>query len=289
MYRIYNRWPQWFRDRLGGEWPRDYCYVDTETTGFDRQRDVVWEWSHVLVQDCQIVDQLQLIIDWTNHHIVPDAWLRKRINTLRQGMEMQGRISQLSYERMQDEGVKPEKALEFINDFTSSLKARGVPFAAHGGIFDEEMLDNLIEGGFSFGDDGWLDTECLEKADQYPEDERVQPRRDDTLRTYWHRVKHARLTHPDGKGVKSNLDTYCRLKYDFENNFGIKKDELHNGDVDCYAGYRMIEFNRPLIRPPVEHTPQIIARERTEPKLKKPEVRAISAYEPRRYRGQRRN
>lgn len=278
MYRIYNRWPQWFRDRMGGEWPRNYCYVDTETTGFLRERDVVWEWSHLLVQDCKVVDELQIIIDWTNHHIVPDEWLRRRINTLRQGMEMAGRVSQLSYERMRDEGIRPEKALKFIADFTTSLKERGVIFAAHGGIFDEEMLDNLIDGGFTFGDDGWLDTECLEKADQYPLDPRVQPQRTDTLRSYWLRVKHARLQHPDGKGVKSNLDTYCFKKYDFEKNFGIKQDMLHNGNVDCLAGHKMIEYNRPFIEPAV-----------VERAVETPVRKPSSVAGPQRYRKQRNN
>ncbi len=245
MADIIKRWPAWFRRRYGGDWPTDYCSIDTETTGFNRTKDVIWEWSHCLVQDCKPIDRLQLIIDWTNHPIVSDRWLRERLNTLRQGMEINGRISHITYERMQDEGVRPEKALKWITEFTRSIQSKKIPFVAHGGIFDEEMLDNLLDDGFSFGDDGWIDTESIEKASQVPMDERVQPLKTDTLRSYWLRIKHARLKIGENN-VKSSLDTYCFNKYDFPNTFGIKQEDLHNGYVDCFVGHKLMEIYRPI-------------------------------------------
>lgn len=248
MADIFTRWPQWFRDRFGGVWPETYLYLDTETTGFDRKLDVIWEWGHCLVKDRKPIDRLRLIIDWTNHPVVKDAWLRNRINRLRQGMEMQGRTSQCSYEKMRDEGMRPEKAFKFIHEFTNDWKSSGMLFAAHGGIFDEEMLDNILDDGFSFGDDGWIDTESIEKASQLPLDPRVQPLREDTLRSYWKRVKYARLA-IDGVSVKSNLDTHCFGRYNFPERFGIQKEDLHGAYTDAYAGYCLMESYRSIIHP----------------------------------------
>lgn len=290
MGTIVNQWPQWFRDRYGGEWPQNYVAIDVETTGFERAKDVITEWGHCLVQDGKVVDRLQVIFDWTNHPIVQDEWIRARLNKLRQGMEMSGRISQISYSRMKEEGVRPEKALAFIADFTRELQAKKTLFVLHGGLFDEEMLDNLLDDGFSFGDDGWIDTECLEKATQLPLDPRVQPQRDDTLRTYFKRVKHARLKIGE-RHLKSSLDEFCFAKYDFVNRFGIRRDELHEAYVDAYATHLIMEEHRPLIRPASEAVfvpPPVPARTKSMP-TPAPTRQVTRAPGPIRYRKQRNN
>ena len=70
---ILNYWPSFFRAKLGedGMLPRSYCCIDTETTGFHFDQDLVTEWGHVLVVDGVITDRLSLVIDWTDRRLGP--------------------------------------------------------------------------------------------------------------------------------------------------------------------------------------------------------------------------
>lgn len=245
---IYNYFPSWFRARMGGAWPLNYCCIDVETSGYRFDRDVITQWGHCLVQDGKVVDKLSLIVDWSNHAIVQDHWLRIQLNAVRQGMELAGKKCHVSYERMCKEGMKPEKALRFIHEFTQTIKKKGVIFVAHGGIFDEKMLcanmlGHEISDGFSFGDDGWVDTESTEKAGQLLDNSRCHPKQGDTLRSYWHRVKYTRADR-----VKSNLDEHCFIKYKLDKH-GVTPKDLHDAGTDAWCCHLLMEEFRSMILP----------------------------------------
>jgi hypothetical protein len=75
-------------------------------------------------------------------------------------MELGGRRCHMTYERMKEEGQKPDQALAFVRDFADVVKSKGIPFVAHGGMFDEKMLAANFIGfkvdpkGFTFGTTG---------------------------------------------------------------------------------------------------------------------------------------
>lgn len=237
---IFNYWPESFRKLYGGGWPLDYCCVDVETTGYSPNQDVIVEWGHILVHDGKIVDRLTLVFDWTDHPMIRDHWLRQRLDYVDRSMRASGAHCHMTYERMRKEGMKADKALRFVLDFTKAVQESGTIFAAHGGIFDEKMIcANMalfkVAPGFSFGDNGLMDTEAVEKASQAIDKERVHPRHNDTLRSYFHRVKYSRL-----EGVKSNLDGHCYKKYGFEER-GIKKSDLHAAETDAYCVHLLME------------------------------------------------
>lgn len=248
---IVNYWPSWFRALYGGEWPRTYCCVDTETTGYMHTQDVVTEWGHCLVEDGKVVDKLSLVIDWTGRDQPPEHWVRNQLRKVKQGMEFAGKACHMTFDRMQAEGMKPEKAFEFIARFVDRLKARSVPFVLHNHVFDEKMLSaNFLQfkagRGFSFGD-RILDTEAIEKASQIPDNERVHPRKSDSLRDYFLRVKYTRVT-----GLKSNMDEHCHAKYEFEKKYGIRKCDMHGAMVDSYCCHLLMQEYAQLITDPVQ-------------------------------------
>lgn len=240
MSLIVNYWPPWFRAIYGGEWPKTYLTVDLETTGYSFDRDVITEYGHCLVEDGVVKDRLSLILDWTGHDIVPMHWLRERVGSLQHQMDMAGRICHTSIEKMQAEGMKAGKALVFVRDFLATIADKHIPFVLHGGVFDEKMLAGNFIGfqvakGFSFGDNAWLDTEGIAKASQIPDNPRCHPRRNDTLREYWHRVKYTRVN-----GIKSNMDEYCYDRYKLADR-GIRRDDLHQAEVDAYCCHLLME------------------------------------------------
>ena len=252
---IVNYFPAWFRNLYGGVWPKSYVCIDCETTGFSFDRDVITEWGHCLVEDGKITDQLSLVIDWTNHATVPDHWLRSKLHAVRQGMELAGRKSHMTYERMQKEGLKPAKALDFLLKYTQTIKAKQLLFVAHNAKFEESMLCANLMGfqiapGFTFGDNGFLDTECIEKASQAVDNPRVHPQKGDTLRKYFHRVKYTRL-----EGIKSNLDIHCFNKYRFQDKYNIDPKEMHGAKIDAFCCYLLMEEFRAQMTNDVQSPP----------------------------------
>jgi DNA polymerase III epsilon subunit-like protein len=257
---IVNYWSKNFRALFGGTWPTSMCCVDLETSGFSPERDVIVEWGHVLVDNGKIVDRLSLVIDWTDHPVVPMHWLSSRLRSVRQGMELAGKRYHHSIERMRAEGVKPDQALPFINEFVQTIKKRGVIFVGHNIVFEEKMLCanflgfNITRDGFSFGDNGFLDTEGIEKASQALTNPRMYPRSGDTLRDYFHRVKYTNIA-----GLKSNLDDHCSDKYGFAKH-GVRREDMHAAEVDAYCSYLLMEAFRSMIAPDIQ-TPPVFPNE----------------------------
>lgn len=286
---IVNYWPTWFRQLYGGQWPDTYCCVDTETTGYLHSEDVITEWGHCLVEGNKVVDQLSLVIDWTGRDTPPEHWVRNRLRKVRESMEQNGRTCHMSVEKMKTEGMKPEKAFEFIQRFTDRIKARNIPFVLHNHNFDEKMLSGNFLAykagrGFTFGD-RLIDTEAIEKATQIPDNIRVQPRKSDTLREYFLRVKYTRVN-----GVKSNMDEHCFEKYEFQKKYGITKKDMHGAKNDSYCCHLLMQEFAKLVTEP--QTPLVYPTDDTRAATKQPRASAAPVYNGKplkRIRGQRRS
>jgi hypothetical protein len=255
---IVNYWPKWFRQLYGGVWPRSYCCVDIESSGFSVNEDVVTEWGHCLVEDGEVVDRLSVVIDWTDRTVPPDWWVQRRLEQVRHQMELAGKRCHMSYARMKDEGMKPEKAFEFIGKFTAMIRNKKIPFVLHNGFFDEKMLSaNFIQFGFAKGytfGDVFIDTEGIEKASQITDNVRMHPRKNDTLRDYFTRVKYTRVN-----GVRSNMEPHCYTKYRFHEKYGIDNKTMHGAETDSYCCHVLMREFSALITDP--QTPPIYPTE----------------------------
>lgn len=238
---ILNYWPQWFRDLVPGGLPlRTYCAVDIETSGYQADRSLVMQWGHIFVEDGNIKDHLSVTFDWTRSPKVDQAFLRRSLDYLVYKFASVGTTYPISYEVMQKDGIDPANGFEFIANFVRDLGAGGVPFVLHGGTFDENFLSvayGLYAGkkGFSFGPQGFYDTEAVEKASQLISHERMHPKKGDTLRSYFKRVRASRFA-----GIKSNMDEHCYEKYGFAKR-GIKKTELHDAAMDAYCCHVVLQ------------------------------------------------
>lgn len=277
---IVSHWPAEFRALYGGRWPDSYVCFDLETSGYSFDRDVITEIGHVQVEDRKVVARMSMVLDWTGHAIVADHWLRQRMASLAAGMEQAGKPCHITYDRMKEVGVRPEEALAFYRDLFRVFRDKEILFAAHNGYkFDEAMLAHNLAGfgvdpdGFSFGDNGLIDTDCVEKASQIATNPRVHPRPGDTLRSYFHRVAHTRIS-----GVRSNLDDHCARKYRFAVDHGIDPAAMHGAEVDAYCVHVLME----AFRGQIEDAPAPTA-------ARAPWLPLAASGPPRRRRGQRNN
>lgn len=249
---IVNHWAPVFTQLYGHTFPESYCAVDTEYTGGSEDKDIIFEIGHTLVEDRKITDQLGIVIDWTDHPIVPWWWVEKALRRLELKM---GRPHRVTKEVMQREGLKPEKAFSFYHEFFTSLKRRGIPFAAHHGYYADERLINgnfrgFIHKTFRFGENGLFDTGAIEKATQCYESEdpelsknraRWLPRPDDTMESYFRRVVSAPV-----KGVYWRLEL-CLQKYGLDTRYALDLNGLHTVEADTMAVHLLMEQFRSML------------------------------------------
>ena len=244
---ICNHWPRWFRDHFGDEVPQTYATFDTETTGFSFDKDVIWNIAHVLVVDGKIENQLDLVLDWTNHKVVPGHWIQDRLNRQRQDMVLKGLKAPRAWERMKAEGKPPEEVLSFYNTFFRKLMADGVPLVSHNGYaFDEKMLAHNFAGfsisaDFKINDSMW-DTVAIEKGNLIMaagmDYKRFLPQTGETMRRWCLRVKHANTP-----GIKPRIDDIV-ARYGFEAKYGLTQAALHGALSDSRCIHYLIEEYR---------------------------------------------
>lgn len=259
---IVGRWPGYFRDLYGGSWPRSYVALDCETTGFSRDKDVIVEIGHCLVEDGEIVNELNLVLDWRNHAVVDDRWLRLRMDFVRGEMAKTGRKYSMSYQRMKDEGISPEKALTFYLELLTEMAGAGTLFVGHNVFFDEDMLAHSFagfvgfQGRFAFEDNRIFDTAAIEKASQLADDHNAWPRPGDSLRSYFRRVNGLRKA-----GVRSNLDQHVLPKYRLIEKHGLDVAGVHGAGFDAkLVHFLMKEFEaQAQLPPPPPPTPSLAA------------------------------
>lgn len=254
---IINHWGPQFTALYGHIFPESYLCVDTEYTGGNEAKDLIVEIGHTLVENRQVVDQFSVVLDWSNHPIVPDHWVRLALRRIELKMAESNRPWRVTYEVMKDEGIKPEKALQFYYQLFQTIKQRKLLFAAHHGYFaDERMLRGHFEGflgkTFRFGENDLFDTGAIEKASvclDSPDPEVVKkrklflPREGDTLEKYFRRVVGARI-----KGVYWNLQ-HCAKKYNIHEKFGLDANNHHTAGFDSLVvHYLMEEFRSRVFR-----------------------------------------
>lgn len=252
---IVNRWPNYFRDRYGREWPKSYICFDIETTGFDKAKDLLVEWGHCLVIDGKVEEKTSWYLNWIGVKGCPRHWIEERMSYAAYKMEAAGRKYSVSIKDV-EQGMDPVEFFEFFGAFVRQARANNIPFVAHNGyLFDEPFISTIKQrlslGRFSFGDDELFDTHLLEKASQAMSRPQMLPTQNDTLRSYFNRVRVTKAS-----GVKSSLDEHCFHKFAFEKH-GLTKENLHGAEADAFACHLIMEAYRSEMRDFAE-TPVIV-------------------------------
>ena len=247
-------WVQSLRDSYG-ELPKDYIALDIEYTGGDERTDFVMEIGHVLVKDCRVVNELNLVLDWTNFPGVDHDLLRYKLNNIQRHMGSSWRIS---WDVMRSEGVEAYKVLSFYDKLFSRWSVDGV-FVAHNGRKAEERMlrgvfNRYLNKSFVIGDNAMWDTGAIYKAHAMltsndPKHEsqlwKLFPRRSDTLKNYSERVLNSR-------GPKWNL-THCIGSCGLQKK--LKPGHFsHQAIYDAYASHILLEHFRGLLSSPVTKT-----------------------------------
>lgn len=246
---IVNSWSTEFRKRFNGALPLNYCSWDLETTGFGKQ-DLIVEFGHCIAHDGIAAHKMTAVLDWTKHPKVDQAWLKEKLDYVKQMVEFKdgkptGKKYQMTYERMQEEGQEPEKVLEFYFDLFWKLRQNGGFWIGQNLLsFDERVFDQHLKEfvGFEwkFKDDEVFDVGAIHKATHL----KLLPYKDETLRTYMNRVNHCHT-----KGFKWNIEA-CMEHYKLREKYAeqLAGGDCHTAGFDSYVCHLIFEEQRLLVR-----------------------------------------
>lgn len=246
--RILGHWAPLFRRLYGSDLPDDYVALDVETTGFDRAKDLILEFGWCRVRGREVVRRGGIVLDWSDHHVVPDEWLYTRLRELARTMRLDGKSWRLDYGTMRELGVPPEKGLARVLRKLDRLRDEQVLCLGQNFYsFDAQMLAANFRGflgvrGWEFGANAILDTGILQKALQALDRPGMLPTPQDTLRSYSTRVADKRLP-----GVKWNLDGHCAPKYGLFEKHGLDASQAHSAGFDAEVVCRLYEEYRELV------------------------------------------
>lgn len=228
-------------DKLLGGFPSSYVVFDTETTGFKKDDDLIWNFALLEVVEGRIAASHDLIFDWTHAsvaQIVDQSWLRAKIDRQQANM---GPKSKLSLAALRT-GLPPGEGLQQMLQLLDQARLAERPFAGHGIInFDIPriafQLEEWLGIQWRFGRRDVIDTAALEKALVVE----LLPRPSETLFDFSRRVLAARKT-----GAKWSLDEHCAAKYDLLARTKLAQDDCHWAVADCKLCHELLSVYRQL-------------------------------------------
>ena len=227
--------------------PDNYCAFDTETTGFDRNKDLIIEWGHCMVHDRKVVNRASFLINWYDPASgIPPSYIDARLEWIANQMRVNGRTWRITPELLKTRGMSPVKFIPWLLQYLRTVQESGIMFASHNGInYDTQMITahfkhNLGED-FVFGPDEVFDTGAIEKASQMTDTEKAMPAPGEAMNEYFRRICYCHAP-----GAIWNLDQHVVTKYDMIKKYGLDPTKMHTAGEDSFALYCLMEEFRRL-------------------------------------------
>jgi len=249
---IVNEWPSVFTAKYGHNFPSSFLAVDTEYSGSNDREDLILEIGHTMVENGVVIDRLNVVLNWYGHPEVQASRLDYKLNNMRHHV---GPGWVLLPEAVKAKGTDPIKVLRFYRKLFAAWAKRGLPFVAQNGqSADERMIrgnfNRFINQPFEFPPNGYFDTGAIFKAtqvwnategDAVNYKQMMMPHRSETLKEYFHRVIHTRIS-----GVKWGLDAILD-HYGLVEKHTVIEEQRHTAGFDAECLYWIMEEYRSRI------------------------------------------
>lgn len=245
----FKSWDPVFRARYVPEWPRTYLCVDTEYDSSDKEKGLIWEIGHVLVQDGVVVNRANFVLDWYRTGKFESHYLDDRLADIARKVGFDWRLTP---QVVQQEGDDAVKILRFYRKLFDTWMRSDSAFVMQNGQQADEILfasnfRRFLSSDFVFPESTYFDTGCMFKAFRAwsePKDfgnyqMQFKPTSFDTPKSYFRRVSSAKVR---GLFWKLGLlvDTFSLLE-----KHGSGPTNFHNAlyDAECLH-WAMTEFGR---------------------------------------------
>lgn len=210
--------------------PRTYLVLDTETSGFSFDRDVIVDVGWVIVEHGVLKCQQNRLLDWSRMPGANCDYIRSQLDKQAVQYAQIGRPHYYSWDRLCTEGEDPRAVLyDYANLIYAAIEQR-VALVGHGlWWFDRKMIDShtfeyLQSYYLPWQYGAVIDTGLIEKAIQLG----VSPEPAEPLADWLRRVDNCYA-----KGVKWSMESHCVEKYQLYAASGMSPHLLHTAGFDC--------------------------------------------------------
>lgn len=229
-----NEWCNYY-----GQLPEDYLVFDCETSGLDREEDLILQLGWCVVENRKVIENEGVILNWANCPYVDRLWLKYRLELSTRHLQNKGREYGWTLERLQT-GEKPLDSIAgFLSKIIDWLPNKVV---AHNGIgFDIPIINShlrrFLNYDFEIPLESVIDTGAIVKASQL----NLLPDKDENTGEFATRV----LAKPSR--TRWSLDKYCVPTWELDKKCGIDLELAHSAPYDCLICYHLIEELRKQI------------------------------------------
>ena len=226
--------------------PTDYLCLDSETTGFKKNDDLIVALGHCSVTDCQADTFEYKVLNWADfdQSLVPIHWLEQKLNSCRYWMEKNGRSYHgVTIELMRERGYPPLDVFEEYLELMQTAVKNGQELVGHNlAHFDkpriEYALAEYIGAEYNLPEELIFDTAAIEKASICG----MVPHAGEHRYKYFKRVLAAARA-----GVNYKLDLNCVPKYQLAEKYDLDLDQAHvNPGFDAMLCHLLAEEFREI-------------------------------------------
>jgi hypothetical protein len=244
LRKIVRRMQREYGRLYGGGFPNRYITLDIETSGFKKEEDLLCEFGFCTVDNREAEYFETYLLNWADHDMIDEDWLRKKLQNVRYHMGKQGRTFHIDIPLMRKKGMPPEEGLEILGEKLQAIRKDLGIFIGHNIIgFDAERIQIALKEWigleFEFHESEMLDTALIEKASQVG----MVPFDDESVSAYWHRVRYA-----SWPGVKFNLDDHVVKKYNLVELYDLDMSNAHQAGFDAMLAHLFIEELREIAK-----------------------------------------
>lgn len=227
----------WFLSQSARKLRGTVLCFDIETTGFLKDRDLVWEVGYALVKGGRVVDHGHHVVNWFGWPGLFDV--DARIEKVCSHMREAGKPFNLSAGRLRAEGLPPPVVFTHYYELFHEVEFHGGAIAAHRGLvfdvpFMQQTFGRVLEKTWTPGD-CVLDTQALERAKHF----QIPPLRGESVNDYSARL--CRVRKPGGA-----LED-CAKRYGWEDKHGYDPRKAHSAGQDAIALAWLIDEHRPAL------------------------------------------
>jgi len=236
---------EWFKSlRRLMYFPETYVTFDLETSGIDREEDLIVQFGYCVVVDKELVSRDSFLFDWTRRLSAPDVeWFKAKIERVRSDFASRGQHYGMSLDRLCGEGIHPDEALSACSAFFDDWHSQRGYFIGHNVLsFDGPILSSNFKrfASRSFWltkDMNVIDTGMLAKASQL----KLLPGPEERVFDFAHRVART-----NGHDRFWSLDRACVPGLGLDKKHGLHAERMHDAEYDAYVTHLLFEEFRSL-------------------------------------------
>ena len=227
------------------QFPDSFLVLDLETSGLDRNENLICSIGWCQVKDGQIVDNDEVYLDWRDMPGVDLNKLQADLDIVASNMLRKDAVLHHTYARLCSDGLPAYQVLQAVLERIEACENRrevivGHNFIGFDSIFLANHFDRFLGVNWGWSPDLILDSGVLEKASQLKEFDKPLPMANETAWDWAKRIANLRRA-----GVYWSV-SHCDKRYGLLAKLNMSTEVLHSAKFDSLLVAHLVQEYRRL-------------------------------------------